>query len=182
MRRIGYFCATFGAFAAFWLSANPPYPIFGCPCDEGNPRSLDQTVCGLCGGGQGHTDAYVVRDASPAKPNRLLALPPHHAVELADLRLDQRTALWTAAIVAARKNFDEDWALAQNSVLFRTQCHAHIHIGRLDPEYRHSGGTIIASPADLPATTTFQGIWVHPRDNGYCFHLDRLHPEALLQR
>ena len=54
----------------------------------------------------------------------------HH---LHDLALLARTALWTAAIDKAKSMWGDDWGVAYNGEKVRTQCHTHIHIGKLMP-------------------------------------------------
>lgn len=172
--------------SAFWAVADPPFPIVGCPCDHAEPASLDTRVCSLCRTAEKESEpVYFLKDISPSKPNRYLALPKHHGSGLqavGDLDADEREAVWTAAIRRAEELFGPRWGLAHNSYFFRTQCHAHIHMGPLSPEVEDVGGTLYASPRDFPVTEASQGIWIHPKDGRYCVHLDRDLAEVVLIR
>ena len=72
--------------------------------------------------------------------------------------------------------------LAQNSHFFRTQCHAHLHIGPLSPEVQDIDGTLVGSAEDIPNVGPEQGIWLHPKQGQFCVHLDRDLAEIVLIR
>jgi diadenosine tetraphosphate (Ap4A) HIT family hydrolase len=172
--------------AALLLPANPPFPVVGCPCDHARPDTLEARVCSLCKTAEEQTDdVYFLKDISPAKPNRYLALPREHGdgiQSVGELQDDLRNKVWAEAIEEAGRLFGLRWGLAHNSHFFRTQCHAHIHMGPMSPEVRDEGGTLYDSPADFPAVPADQGIWVHPKDGKYCVHLDRSLAEVVLIR
>jgi diadenosine tetraphosphate (Ap4A) HIT family hydrolase len=183
VRRAGILALLFAAWA---LLAHPPLPVVGCPCDHADPASLDARVCSLCKTAEAHDgDVYFLKDINPSKPNRYLALPRVHGAGLqavGELPPDLRKKVWTQAIARARELFGERWGLAHNSHLFRTQCHAHIHMGPLSPEIADEGGKLYDSPRDFPAVGAAQGIWLHPKDGRYCVHLDRDLAEVVLVR
>lgn len=166
--------------------ANPPFPVVGCPCDHAEPESLGPRVCSLCKTAERATDAvYFLKDINPHKPNRYLALPKAHDSGLqavGELPSNLRTQVWTEAITEAERLFGARWGLAHNSYFFRTQCHAHIHMGPLSPEVADENGALYAKPDDFPAVGAEQGIWVHPKDGEYCVHLDRDLAEVVLIR
>ena len=171
---------------AVLLAASPPYPVVGCPCDHADPSSMGPRVCSLCKTAEKQTDAvYFLKDINPHKPNRYLALPKAHEKGLqavGELPAAERTRVWTAAIAEAQRLFGARWGLAHNAYFFRTQCHAHIHMGPLSPEVGDENGTLYDRPADFPAVSAEQGIWLHPKDGKFCLHLDRDLAEVVLIR
>ena len=177
--------AAFIALAVI-VSANPPYPVVGCPCDHALPDTLSGRVCSLCRTAEKQSDAvYFLKDINPAKPNRYLALTKAHANGLqavGEMAPAEREMLWTAAIEEAERLFGPRWGLAHNSYFFRTQCHVHIHMGPLSPEVRDEDGRLYDRPADFPAVGASEGIWIHPKDGRYCVHLDRDLAEVVLIR
>lgn len=163
-----------------------PMPIVDCPCDHGDESSLSSRVCSLCETAEEQSDeVYFLKDINPHKPNRYLALPRAHRSgyqSTADLPTSSRARLWLRAAQRAEELFPGRWGLAQNSHYFRTQCHAHIHIGPLSPEVEDMGGTLVATAEGIPNVGPEQGIWIHPKDGGYCVHLDRDLAEIVLVR
>ncbi len=183
--------ARVGALLIFLLgglvfSASPPLPAVGCPCDHRDSASMASRVCSLCRTADEQTeDVYFLKDINPSKPNRYLALPKAHESGLqavGDMPPEARERVWAAAIIKARELFGERWGLAHNSHFFRTQCHAHIHMGPLSPDVADEGGTLYAGPGDLPALGAEKGMWVHPKDGKLCVHLDRDLAEIVLVR
>jgi diadenosine tetraphosphate (Ap4A) HIT family hydrolase len=184
--------ARFGALLAFLLigglmvSADPPMPAVGCPCEHGDAASMGSGVCSLCKTADEQTeDVYFLKDINPNKPNRYLALPKAHVRGLqavGEMSAPERERVWTAAIQRARELFGERWGLAENSYFFRTQCHAHIHMGPLSPDVKDEGGRLYGQPKDFPAVGAEKGMWVHPKDGKYCVHLDRDLAEIVLVR
>ena len=173
--------------AAFWvLVPLAPMPIVSCPCDHARPDSMTSRVCSLCGTAGKQTDEiYFLKDINPHKPNRYLALPKAHGrgfQSTADLTASLRAKLWRRAAERAEELFPGRWGLAQNSHFFRTQCHAHIHIGPLSPEVEDTEGTVYASVEEFPNVGPEQGTWVHPKDGKFCLHLDRDLAEIVLVR
>ncbi len=168
------------------IAASPPMPVVGCPCDHAAPETMQPRVCSLCRTAERQTDdVYFLKDINPRKPNRYLALPRVHGDGLqavGELPAAQRERVWSAAIAKARELFGARWGLAHNSHFFRTQCHAHIHMGPLSPEVADESGTLVASPSEFPAVGAEKGMWVHPKDGKYCVHLDRDLAEIVLIR
>lgn len=163
-----------------------PMPVVDCPCDHERPASISGRVCSLCDTAESaEEEIYFLKDINPHKPNRYLALPKRHGHGLQstfDLSDAFRADLWQAAAERAEELYPGRWGLAQNSHYFRTQCHAHIHIGPLSPEVEDSGGTLYTSFAEVPNVGPEQGIWLHPKDGGLCVHLDRDLAEIVLLR
>ncbi len=169
-----------------FLYARPPLPVAACPCDHAEPGSLSPRVCGLCRTAEEQSaPVYFLKDINPHKPNRFLALPKAHETGLqavGELPADLREQVWSASIAEAERLFGARWGLAHNAYYFRTQCHAHIHMGPLSPEIVDENGTLYDRPSEFPAVGAEQGIWVHPKAGGYCVHLDRDLAEVVLVR
>lgn len=175
-----------GIVLAALIYANPPFPVVGCPCDHAAAETLSARVCSLCRTAEKQTDTvYFLKDINPHKPNRYLALPKAHDSELqhtGGLPTELRAEVWEAAIAEAQRLFGERWGLAENAYFFRTQCHAHIHMGPMSPEVADEGGTLYSNAADFPALDASEGVWVHPKDGEYCLHRDRDLAEVVLIR
>lgn len=163
-----------------------PMPVVNCPCDHDQPDTLGSRVCSLCATAEKQSsETYFLKDINPHKPNRYLALPRAHNhgfQSTADLPDALRGELWARAAERAEQLFPGRWGLAQNSHYFRTQCHAHIHIGPLSPEVEDTGGKIYPTAAEIPDVEPEQGIWLHPKREGFCVHLDRDLAEVVLVR
>ena len=161
-------------------------PIVDCPCDHSAPATMTSRVCSLCGTADRQSEEiYFLKDINPHKPNRYLALPKVHGKgyqSTKDLSPALRSRLWLRATERAEELYPGRWGLAQNSHFFRTQCHAHIHIGPLSPEVEDTGGTLYGSVGEFPDVGPEQGIWLHPKDGKYCVHLDRDLAEIVLVR
>ena len=172
--------------ALFALVPLAPMPVVECPCDHAEAGSMQSRVCSLCGTAERATDeVYFLKDINPHKPNRYLALPKAHRAgyqSTADLSPRLRAELWRKAAVRGEELYPGRWGLAQNSHFFRTQCHAHLHIGPLSPEVQDTDGTLYSSVEEIPDVGPEQGIWLHPKQNGFCVHLDRDLAEIVLVR
>lgn len=166
------------------LFASPP--VVSCPCDHAKPETLAARVCSLCKEADSQsTEVFFLKDINPHKPHRYLALPKGHDRELqavGTMGADERERYWQAAIAKAEELYPGGWGLASNGHLFRTQCHAHLHIGPLSPDVSESGGSLFDHPKDFPHTGPEQGVWVHPRAGKFCLHLDRALAEVVLER
>ncbi len=174
------------ALACWALVPLVPMPVVNCPCEHGEPGTLSSRVCSLCGTAELQSgEIYFLKDINPHKPNRYLALPKSHDrgfQSTADLSESLRARLWLGAVERAEELFPGRWGLAQNSHYFRTQCHAHIHIGPLSPEVDDTGGVVYQTVGEFPNVGPEQGIWLHPKHGGYCVHLDRDLAEIVLVR
>ena len=182
----GYRVTQLVLLVGFGLVPLVPMPVVECPCDHAKEESMDSRVCSLCGTAEQATDeVYFLKDINPHKPNRYLALPKAHGAgyqSTADLSAELRTKLWQKAADRAEELYPGRWGIAQNSHFFRTQCHAHLHIGPLSPEVEDSEGTHYRKFEDIPNVGPEQGIWLHPKQDGYCVHLDRDLAEIVLVR
>jgi diadenosine tetraphosphate (Ap4A) HIT family hydrolase len=107
---------------------------------------------------------FFVPDANPKKPNRLLALPREQITGLqriADLSPETRLELWTKAIEKAKEKWGDRWGIAYNGDNVRTQCHVHIHIGRLIEGVEAGDFLVVDGPAQIPIPGK-DGYWIHP--------------------
>jgi hypothetical protein len=130
-------------------------------------------------------DFFFLKDINPRKPNRWLALPREHTEighALHKIRKDLRTRLWSGAIAKARELWGEEWGLAVNGWVNRTQCHTHIHIGKLLKGLAPGRYIDVDSPSQIPAPPDDTGIWVHPVGNRLRVHLGEGITETVLLR
>ncbi len=75
-----------------------------------------------------------------------------------------------------------DWGIACNGIANRTQCHTHLHIGKLLPNQEDAKFTIVSGPADIPVPADGGGILVHPVGGKLHIHLGDDAPELRLMR
>ena len=159
--------------------------VRNCSCDTANAESMAKRECGLCREAEKQpagVAAFLLKDSSPHKPNRWLALPRTHAHSLADLTPAQRTALWTTAITKARELWGDQWGLAVNGVVRRSQCHIHIHIGKRLDDTEAAEFITVDGPADIPLPKDDSGVFVEPAGGKLRVHLGDDAPELLLMR
>ena len=143
------------------------------------------SLCRLAESQPAGTEFFAVKDANPTKPNRWLALPRGHArvpEELAGMTSEQRKAYWTYAIGKGRELFGDGWGLAVNNLVRRSQCHMHIHIGKLNDGVEDANFVTVDGPADIPLPKADDGLWVHPVNGKLHVHWGNDAPELLLQR
>ena len=154
-------------FVCPWLFA-----ALDCTCDPARPESFAVRQCSLCKEAEAHppdASVFFLKDINPRKPNRMLALPRSHATKnhtISSLPPDVRTALWKAAIEKARSLHGSNWGLAINGDEVRTQCHTHIHIGRLIDGVETEWFVVVDGPEQIPAPPDGTGLWVHETAGG----------------
>lgn len=174
--------------ATFLLAPWSQADVRDCACDAARPETMERSECSLCAVAEAQPAEppyFFVRDASPRKPNRWLALPRSHGrrpEELATMAPQDRAAYWTAAIGKARELWGDSWGLAVNSVERRTQCHMHIHIGKLAPGVEDEHFVAVDRPAEIPVPRQGDGVWVHPAGGKLHVHHGNDTPELLLER
>ena len=151
-------------------------PLFAdtsnCACDVTQPETLKARECSLCNEAEKHPSSaefFVLKDVNPRKPNRWLALvqahsPGPHALHL--LPKDARTRLWRYAIEQAAQRFGENWGLAYNGQIVRTQCHLHIHIGRWIEAADTDKFQLVRRVEDFPAPSD-SGLFIRPVKGGF---------------
>jgi len=160
-----------------------------CECDHTRPETLQARNCSLCREADKQppgADIFYLKDVSPRKPNRWLVLIRAHQGgnhSLADLSPRERTRLWAAAIKKGKELWGDEWGLAYNGDKVRTQCHLHIHIGKLLPAaVTRRKVVVVSGPAEIPAPKDGEGIWVHAHGNKLLVHLGEQICETVLLR
>jgi hypothetical protein len=159
--------------------------VRNCTCDPSSAESMAQRECGLCREAEAQpadTPVFFLKDINPRKPNRWLALPRSHAHTLADLTPGARLALWNAAIKKAQEVWGDAWGLAANGEVRRTQCHTHLHIGKLLEGVETPNFVLVDGPADIPVPHDGTGLWVHPVNGKLHVHVGEDAPELVLMR
>ncbi|HLY19011.1 MAG TPA: hypothetical protein VKR61_17395 [Bryobacteraceae bacterium] len=159
--------------------------VRNCSCDLASPESMAKHECSLCREAEKQPSdvlVFFLKDINPNKPHRWLALPRSHTHALADLTAAQRLAFWTGAIQKATELWGGQWGLAINSDARRSQCHMHVHIGKLSEDAEDPDFKLVDGPADIPLPPGGTGILVHPAGGKLHVHLGDEAPETLLLR
>ena len=159
--------------------------VRNCACDIAKPETMEARECGLCREAENHpanVDVVFVKDINPRKPNRWLALPRAHVHALAAMTPEARLALWNAAIEKAKSLWGDQWGLAVNGDERRTQCHAHIHIGKLMDGVETPNFVEVNGPAGIPIPADGAGFWIHPVGNKLHVHAGEQVTEFVLMR
>lgn len=163
-----------------------------CACDPARPETMESRECSLCREAEKQpvqAPVFFLHDNNPRKPNRRLALPRTHTSgmhSLADLSPARRTEFWKATMEKARSLWGDQWGLAMNGDGVRTQCHAHVHIGKLlertarDDLLLNAEGSpapgsrpqIVKGPAKIPAPRKGEALWIHPHGKKLHVHIE----------
>jgi diadenosine tetraphosphate (Ap4A) HIT family hydrolase len=173
-----------GAVCAFVFSLGA---AVDCACDPAQPETLKLRQCSLCNEAEKQAqdvEVFFLKDINPRKPNRWLALPRKHGTgshHLHDLTLKERTALWTAAINKARELWGDDWGVAYNGEQVRTQCHLHVHIGKILKGIETTNFIVISKPSEIPAPEG-EGLWLHQAGDKIHVHMGEQTTETALLR
>ena len=158
-----------------------------CACDVSIPETLTARQCSLTKLTEEQprdVGIFIIPDANPAKSNRLLALPREQKAgmqRIADLSPEARLALWTQAIEKAKEKWGEHWGIAYNGDNVRTQCHVHIHIGRLIEGVEAGEFVLVDGPAEIPIPGV-DGYWIHPVNGKLHVHTGEQICETVLLR
>jgi hypothetical protein len=154
-------CAALLAAISAWAD------VRNCSCDPLKPETLEARECSLCREATLQpetTEIFFLKDINPRKPNRWLALTrlyvPSGRIDL--LPRDLQTKLWKAAIEKGRQLWGDEWGLAYNGILNRTQCHTHIHIGKLLKGLDPGKWFDVTGPEHIRVPKDGSGVWVHP--------------------
>jgi hypothetical protein len=127
--------------------------------------------CSLCNEAEKQPQTvrmFFLKDINPRKPNRMLVLPRKHGDalhHLHEMTAEERTELWTAAIAKANELWGGEWGLAYNGEKVRTQCHTHVHIGRIIKGIETDNFIVISNPSEIPAPPG-EGLWIHGDGQG----------------
>ena len=179
----------FRSLPLIWIAAAGvvSYADTPCLCDPAQPETMKERQCSLCNEAEKQpagADFFFLKDANPRKANRMLVLPRLHVKgphPLEELPQDIRVRLWTAAIEKAKSLWGDDWAVAYNGDRVRTQCHAHIHIGKLLPGVEAGDFVVINSAAEI-VPKPGEGVWVHPVNGKMHMHTGEQITETVLLR
>ena len=161
--------------------------VRGCLCDLSSAESMQARQCGLCRLAEekpADVPFFFAKDINPTKPNRLLILPRKHYPgphSLSEMSPEERTAFFNAAIAKARELWGDEWGIALNADSSRTQCHTHMHIGKLLPDVETDDFTWADSAASLPVPPDGGGMWIHPVNGKLHVHF-RATAEPVLMR
>lgn len=142
--------------------------VRGCHCELSNPTEMAAKECSLCRVAEqqpAYLQVFFLKDSSPSKPDRILVLPRAHgpgAHLLSSLSAETRLELWSAAIARAQEAWGNGWGIAFNSVEARTQCHTHLHIGKLLAAPRTGKIEAVSGPAEIPVPADGEGMLVYP--------------------
>jgi diadenosine tetraphosphate (Ap4A) HIT family hydrolase len=183
--------ACFGAgFAA--SAAVQPRESIRCDCDHTSPGMLESRQCSLCREAERQPrdiGYFFVKDNNPRKPNRWLILPRQHESgldSLSSMPPELSAKFWSAALEKGRSLWGNEWGLAVNGERSRTQCHAHVHIGRFleaaeDPDFLlKSGGAtgragppvVLKDPGEIRIPENGRGFWLHAAGQEIHMHID----------
>ena len=158
-----------------------------CGCDPAQPESLKVRECSLCREAEKHAPdegIFFVQDINPIKKNRWLALPRKHEEglhQLSHLPAKERNELWAAAIAKSKSLWGDDWGVAYNGDKVRTQCHVHIHIGKLLKGVETGKPITVYSVSQIPVPKG-DGLWIHPHGKGMHVHQHEQTCETVLLR
>jgi diadenosine tetraphosphate (Ap4A) HIT family hydrolase len=159
--------------------------IVTCLCDVTRPETMEARSCGLCREAEKQPASvkfFFLKDANPSKPNRWLALPRSHERSIELLSDEQRADLLAAAIEKAKTLFGDEWAIAYNAPSVQTQCHIHLHIGKLIPGVETNQFITATKIEDIPAPPKGEGFWIHPQGNLFHVHTGEQVTETVLER
>jgi hypothetical protein len=113
-----------------------------------------------------------------------LLLPRAHSDglhPLPGLPAELRLKLWNAAFEKGKALWGDGWAVAYNGDRVRTQCHTHIHIGKLLPGVEAGTFVVVSSPAEI-VVPPGEGVWIHPVDGKLHVHTGEQITETVLLR
>ena len=158
-----------------------------CACDPKDPTTLKERQCQLCEAAEMQppgTIVFFTQDNSPAKPERMLAMPREHSPgmhQMAALSADTRAALWRGAIAKAKELWGDQWGVAYNAEKLHTQCHVHVHIGKLIEGVEWGEFKVVDSPEEIPLPGA-DGLWIHPVNGKLHVHIGEQVTENVLLR
>jgi hypothetical protein len=158
-----------------------------CFCDPAQSETMKLRQCSLCNEAekQPATEAvFFLKDINPRKPNRWLALPRNHQGGLHhmhEMPPAARAALWAAAIEKSKSLWGDDWGVAYNGEKVRTQCHTHIHIGKMMNNVENDRFIVVSKPSEIPSPEG-EGIWIHGDGKKMHVHLGEQTTETVLMR
>ncbi len=172
------------SFAIFAFSTLLPAQI-ACPCDVKSPEFTTARQCQLCVIAEQQAPEvsfFLIHDNSPRKPDRMLALPRQHSPgmhHMSALSPEIRAALWGGAIAKSKELWGDRWGAAYNAERLHTQCHVHIHIGRLIDGVEAGEFVVVNTPEEIPLPGN-DGLWIHGVNGKLHVHLHEQVTENVL--
>ena len=94
---------------------------------------------------------------------------------------EERAAFLTAAIAKAHELWGDDWGIALNADMSRTQCHTHMHIGKFLPDVETDNFTVADGPASIPVPPDGGGMWIHPVNGKLHVHFANIAEPVLMR-
>jgi len=161
--------------------------VRNCACDPMKPETMQARECGLCREADGQPEeppVFFLKDINPRKPNRWLALPRTHGPgghPLDEMAPVERARVWAAAIRKAKELWGDEWGVAYNAETVRTQCHGHLHIGKLLKQVEYGRPLTVSGPSRIPAPRG-KGVWVHAVGKRLHAHIEDTITETVLMR
>ncbi len=159
-----------------------------CACTVSRPETMQARDCSLCRVAESQPAGepfFFLKDSSPLKPDQWLILPRSHASDgpaaLTKFTAAERTEFWTAAIARAHAMWGDRWGLALNGDHARSQCHLHVHIGKLREGVEQGPPLIVDGPAQIPVPKDATGLWIHPVGGRLHIHLGEQSTEGVLE-
>ncbi len=150
---------------------------------------MRERFCSLTGEAARQPEAtgfFFLKDANPRKANRTLLMPrrilPGEMHELRHLSQAERDQLWRNAIAKAKELWGDNWGVAYNGVKVRTQCHLHVHIGKLLKGVDSGQSIFVRRLEDIPVPKDGTGLWIHPVGKRLKVHLNEQICETVLLR
>ncbi len=162
--------------------------VAGCGCDPARPETMQARECSLCKEAENQPpsqEVFFLKDINPRKPNRWLVLPRAHSNAghpMHDLPPDMQTRLWKAAMAKGKELWGDGWGIAYNGEKVRTQCHGHLHIGKLLSGLAPGKFIDVTGPDQIHIMNDATGIWVHPVGNKLRVHYGEQITETTLMR
>ncbi len=175
------FLALAGLLAAVSLRAD----IVSCACDPAKPETLEARQCSLCREAEKQPSDkafFILKDINPTKPGRWLAVLRAHDRSLDTVPAEVRAQLWSAAVAKAKSLFPDEWAVAYNAPSVQTQCHVHLHYGKLIQGVETDHFITVTKIEDIPIPAQGEGIWVHQQGNLFHVHGGEQITETVLLR
>jgi hypothetical protein len=175
------------AVLALWVFSFPLRAQIACPCDPKDPDTFKERQCALCAAVEKEPltmHVLFLQDTSPRKPNRWLALPREHSPGMHQMSLlspEQRVELWRDAIAKAKELWPDHWGVAYNAEKLHTQCHVHIHIGKLIDGVEWGEFKVVNDPSEIPLPGV-DGLWIHPVEGKLHVHIGEQVTETVLLR
>lgn len=166
---------------AGWVRAD----IITCACDVSKPETLEARQCSLCREAEKQpagVEVFVLKDVNPTKPGRWLVLPRAHDRSFAALPPELRLKLLSTAVERSRAMFGDEWGIAYNAPKVQTQCHVHIHLGKLIEAVETAQFVTIQRLEDTPVPPEGEGFWMHAQGGGFHVHTGEQITETVLLR